>query len=162
MKKFVRKGQRQFPTEAFYHALQGDLELHRGSRFGILRSARKCYEHAADLARESNNPEDEAVLDLAKRGLTFVQEAERHFFHSPRIPFVEGPLDDSDDSSDGDDGSDSAPLPRELRDALADVMEELGITPEQILDNMEETGPWPAGPAPQQSKSKSRHKKPRK
>ncbi|MFH1922741.1 MAG: hypothetical protein ABIP48_22995 [Planctomycetota bacterium] len=163
--KLVRKGLKKFPQEPAFHVMAGELEIAKGPAMCNRPYAQKCFQAALELAKSSNEPGTAAVVERAKRKLTFLGEVGLE-------PFED--YCDVDDDEDDEDNPFAGPMPSgffgpdfdphpdvspgELFGIFVRACSEMGLDPEEVLDRMATDGPFRVR-RPPKSRSRSKRKK---
>jgi len=161
LEKLVRKGLKKFPDDATFHVLAGELEIARGPVRCNRRYARRCFERALELAKRSNDPGMADVVERAKAKLTFLEEVE---------------LDpDYDDDEDYDDNPFAGPppggffdpeldgfahgAPGNLFSMFLEACAQMGLDPEEVLDEMATEAPFRVPGPSRRPRSKPKKKR---
>jgi tetratricopeptide (TPR) repeat protein len=144
LEHLVRKGVRKFPEDPVFWLQAGHLELGKGPMRCDRRYAHRCFQRAAELAKDSNDPAAADVGERATQGLSFLEDIgldPPEFGFGPRGgPFTDLPPDDS--CEDDVDFLDRLP-PGELFKIFVEACAERGLDPEEVLDNAARGGPMP-------------------
>ena len=166
LERLVRKGVRKFPEDPMLQFLAGEVEMQKGPAECNRSYAHRCFQQAAELAEESNDPKAAAVADGAKRAVAFLEDVgldspEDDYDFDPRVgPFAGPPPDDFDDPDDFD-PLDGAP-PGELLSMFIRACAAMGLDPEEVLDEAARGGPIPIRLPKRPSQSRRRTKKKKK
>jgi len=131
LEKLVRKGRKLFPERPVFHSMTGELEIANGPWECDRPKAIACFQQALELAKDSTDPIDAAVLKHAKSRLTFLGEAGLGF-HG----FVDDYDDEYDDEYDDDDDDDDDGYDGEYDEQYS-----------ERYDDQHDTGPF-TGPPP--------------
>jgi hypothetical protein len=133
LEEFVYTGLRKFPEVAYFHWMAGVLETDRGPIRCNWQLARERLSRAVELAGDSNNRDDQRIVEQAKRLLTMLERGPR-------------PLHDLDDDDDFDgeeeyeesppDEEAGAPFPDldDLFELFQRTCRSMGIDPEDLFE----------------------------
>ncbi|HUT90084.1 MAG TPA: hypothetical protein VMY37_11345 [Thermoguttaceae bacterium] len=166
LEKLVRKGVRKFPEDPMLQFLAGEVEMGKGPAECNRSYARRCFQQAAKLAEESNDPKAAAVADRAKRAVSFLEDVgldfpEHHDGFPPHCGPFAGPSPDDFDDPDDFDPLDAVP-PGELLTMFIRACAAMGLDPEEVLDEAARGGPIPIRLPKRPSRSRPRKKKKKK
>jgi tetratricopeptide (TPR) repeat protein len=129
--KFAKQGRRKFAEVGYFHCLTGLMEMVKGPYSFNETLTVECFRQAIQLASKSNDPRDERVVEMAKRGLSRVENAGGHFDD------YEDEDDDYEDDFEEDVGRSLAGVSREeLFDVLRALCERAGLDPEGVFGEM--------------------------
>ncbi len=123
--KFAKRGVRNWPRVAYFHALLGLQESAKGPVRCNRAVAADHLQVAVELASESNDPRDVQVVEQSKRLLDALW--------GPQDDFA---VDDEDDYEDEDDEGMDGFSPEDLYDVIRRTCGRMGVDPEAILDEL--------------------------
>ena len=128
--KFAKKGIRKCPQIGYFHWLMGMAEMEKGPFRFKRRLAIKRLERAIELASKSSDPRDKRVVQNAKRLLSAAENTSHH--HNE---YDDDDLDEPFENARGDLPDDVAI--EDLHDVIQTVCKNLGLDPEEILNELE-------------------------
>jgi tetratricopeptide (TPR) repeat protein len=135
LQRYVKKGTRQFPGNAYFQYRSGELEIEKGPYLADRRHAQRSFQRALELAEDSGRPEDADLRKKCKDRLTFLDQmgVERPGF---------GPPPSFGPPSFGPELGGGPPIgsPVEMGkifNAMIEMAERMGINPDMLLDEME-------------------------
>jgi len=131
LRKFVRKGIKKFPKAAYFHALNGDLEIRRGPFRCKEKAARLSLETALKLGQDSGDARVQELLKNSRRQLILLDQASDH-------PMDE-PWHDDDDELDPEMQFDGIP-PEALLSVFETLSGRMGVELDEFLADANERG----------------------
>jgi hypothetical protein len=148
LRKFANLGLKKFRESVFFHVLDGRLEMERGPNACNHVKAIASLHRAIQLAENSNDPQDRAMLEGARRLLTVLEEYQRR-----HLSYLFGGDDDNNDDDDYDDGGydqddddeygDGNFAPNIPVNVIRAMCERLGIDPDEFFADRGGNGPLP-------------------
>jgi len=173
LEKLVRKGVRKFPDDPWLQWRAGEVEMDKGPMAADRRYAHRCFEKAAELAEESDDPEVLEVASRAKRAASFLEDvgmdAPAYHFGGPAAYDDEDPWEYDDEgpaqagpfAGRSPDELDGLPA-GELFNLFVEACAHFGVDPEEVLDEAARGGPIPFPLPNRRSGSGSKKKKKKK
>jgi hypothetical protein len=161
LEKLVRKGLKKFPDDPVFAARAGELELARGPFECDRRHAYRCFQRAAELAKDGNDPKAADAAERARRAVSFLEDVgvdlppDDFRFGPPGGPL---PGQEPDECSEPDyDPLDDVP-PGVLFSMFVEACAEMGLDPEEVLDKAAAEGPIPMRLAERLSRARRKKK----
>jgi tetratricopeptide (TPR) repeat protein len=146
LKKFVRKGVKQFSEMAFFHLLEARLAVEAPWPRRSIRRGRTSLKRALELAKKSSDPRERELVEPIQQLLTVLEEDGR----LPRRPHF-GPGRTT--GSAFDDGPAGVSID-ELRSEFAALCDELGLDFESLMEQSADEDEFPF-PVPRRRRKKS-------